>query len=224
MVRNFLKVTVFPCMLGILLFTGSDTETSYTFTAENYRIENADFDFTVPKDSQYAIESVVYKPSPFTPKNYVGFKEAIAFKESQGDYEVVNKFGYMGKYQFGLSTLDLIGIKNPTTFLKNPELQEKAFFLNASRNKWVLRRDITRFSNTWVDGVKITESGILAAAHLAGPGSVKKYLRSGGQDAFKDAFGTSIRSYLKRFSGFDVSYIPQNKKANIKQLEMPSTL
>lgn len=224
MVRNFVKVTVLPCMLGILLFTGSETNTTYTYTTENYLISNADFDFTVPVEAFNSLEKTSYKPSPLTPKNYVGFKEAIAFKESQGDYEVVNKFGYMGKYQFGVSTLDLIGIKNPTTFLKNPELQEKAFFLNASRNKWVLRRDIARYSNTWIDGVKITESGILAAAHLAGPGSVKKYLRSGGQDGFEDAFGTSIRSYLKRFSGYDVSYIPQNRKAHIKQLDLPKNL
>lgn len=223
MVRNFVKVTVLPCMLGILLFTGSETDSTYTYTTENYLIADADFDYTVPIEAPEIIDKT-YNPSPLAPKNYIGFKEAIAFKESQGDYQVVNKFGYMGKYQFGVSTLDLIGIKNPATFLKNPELQEKAFFLNASRNKWVLRRDIVRYSGTWIDGVKITESGILAAAHLAGPGSVKKYLRSGGQAAFEDAFGTSIRSYLRRFSGYDVSYIPQNKEAHIKQLELPKNL
>ena len=44
--------------------------------------------------------------------SYVGFKEAIAFKESQEKYTVVNSFGYLGKYQFGASTLKLIGIYN----------------------------------------------------------------------------------------------------------------
>lgn len=224
MVRNFLKVAVLPCMLGILMLTGSETDKTYTYTSENYLLADADLDYTVPAEAFEIIEELSYKPAPLTPRNYLGFKEAIAFKESQGDYGVVNEFGYMGKYQFGISTLDLLGIKNPATFLKNPELQEKAFFLNASRNKWVLRRDIARYSNTWMDGVKITESGILAAAHLAGPGSVKKYLRSGGQEGFEDAFGTSIRSYLKRFSGYDVSYIPQNKTAHIKQLKVAKNL
>ena len=61
-------------------------------------------------------------------RSYVGFKEAIAFKESQGKYTVVNSLGYLGKYQFGASTLKLIGISNSSSFLKNPKLQEKAFW------------------------------------------------------------------------------------------------
>ena len=69
----------------------------------------------------------------------------------------------------------MIGIYNPKAFLNNPILQEKAFEANASRNKWILRRDIKRSVGKKVNGVLITESGILAAAHLAGPGSVKKY-------------------------------------------------
>ena len=53
----------------------------------------------------------------------------------------------------------------------------------------------------------VTESGILAAAHLSGPGNVKKYLRSSGRLKFKDAFGTSIESYLISFSKYDLSNI-----------------
>ena len=109
---------------------------------------------------------------------YVAFKEAIAFKESQGNYAAVNTLGYLGKYQFGVTTLELLGIKNPDLFLKSPVLQEKAFLANTKRNKWVLRRDIKRFVGKKIDGILVTESGILAAAHLAGPGNVKRYLRS----------------------------------------------
>ena len=54
---------------------------------------------------------------------------------------------------------------------------------------------------------------MLAAAHLAGPGNVKKYLRSGGTLQFNDAFGTSIKYYLKKFSGYDTSFIVANKRA-----------
>ena len=36
---------------------------------------------------------------PYLQKNFVGFKEALAFKESQGKYRVVNTLGYLGKYQ-----------------------------------------------------------------------------------------------------------------------------
>jgi len=151
-------------------------------------------------------------------KSYVGFKEALAFKESQGNYFTVNDFGYLGKYQFGKETLKLIGIYSPNQFLYNPELQEKAFMANLERNKWVLRRDIERFVGKRINGIEITESGILAAAHLAGPGSVKKYLRSYGQNGFSDAFGTSINNYMKRFSGYDTSIVKPNKKARVPKV------
>ena len=135
---------------------------------------------------------------PFTGRYFIGFKEALAFKESGGDYSSVNTYGYLGKYQFGTETLKMIGINNPAKFLKNPRLQEKAFIANAARNKWILRRDIKNFVGKRINGIIVTESGILAAAHLAGPGSVKKYLRSGGTLQFNDAFGTSIKYYLKK--------------------------
>jgi len=146
---------------------------------------------------------------------YVAFKEAIAFKESQGNYAAVNTLGYLGKYQFGVTTLELLGIKNPDLFLKSPVLQEKAFSANTKRNKWVLRRDIKRFVGKKIDGILVTESGILAAAHLAGPGNVKRYLRSYGALDSQDAYGTDILSYMDKFSGFDTSFVKAQKKPKI---------
>ena len=140
-------------------------------------------------------------------QSFVGFKEALAFKESRGRYHVVNSFGYLGKYQFGASTLKLLGVYNPSNFLLCPKLQEEAFVVNLKRNKWVLRRDIKRFVGHKIKGTIVTESGILAAAHLAGPGSVKLYLRSDGAIGFKDGFGTDINSYLQKFSAFDTSAV-----------------
>ena len=107
----------------------------------------------------------------------------------------------------------MIGIFDPAEFLINPQLQESAFIANAERNKWILRRDIKNFVGKRINGITITESGILAAAHLAGAGSVKKYLRSGGADVFEDGFGTSIEYYIKKFSGYDTSFLKPNKKA-----------
>ena len=64
---------------------------------------------------------------PFLHRDFVGFKEALAFKESQGKYRAINTLGYLGKYQFGETTLERFRIYNMDAFLKNPELQEKAF-------------------------------------------------------------------------------------------------
>jgi len=143
----------------------------------------------------------------FLGKSFIGFKEALAFKESQGNYSSVNTLGYLGKYQFGANTLKLMGVNDTKLFLENPMVQENIFELNVSRNKWILRRDIKRFVDKKINGVVITESGIVAAAHLAGAGNVKKYLRSYGQMDFSDAYGSTVAYYMKKFGGYDVSQI-----------------
>lgn len=147
-------------------------------------------------------------PSLVLNDSYVAFKEAVGFKESGGDYSAVNRFGYLGKYQFHLNTLKLMGVHNKQLFLQESELQEQAFFWYAARNKWILRKDLRRSVGQQINGIEITESGILAAAHLAGAGNVKKYLRSGGTHSFEDAFGTSIEHYLREFAHYNTSAIP----------------
>ena len=144
---------------------------------------------------------------PFLGSSFLGFKEALAFRESQGNYFIINTLGYIGKYQFGIGTLQLMGVYNTTQFLNDPSLQEKVFHTNIARNKWILRKDIARFEGKRIKGITITESGILAAAHLAGPGNVIKYLRSYGKRDVQDAYGTKISDYLARFSGYDISEV-----------------
>jgi hypothetical protein len=149
--------------------------------------------------------------APFTGKSYVGFKEAVGFKESRNRYHIINTLGYLGKYQFGKSTLRRLKVYNAEKFLKNPEQQERAFKALCSLNKYILRKDIRRSVGNKINGVVITESGILAAAHLGGAGNVKKFLRSNGDTNFSDAYGTSIKYYMKKFSGFDVSSIEADR-------------
>ena len=154
----------------------------------------------------------------FTPSvgnSFIGFKEAVAFKESRGKYHLVNSLGYLGKYQFGRTTLKFFNIHDTKDFLNNPELQEKAFMALCERNKWRLGKEIKRNIGKKINGIVITESGILAAAHLAGAGSVKKYLRSNGKDIFADAYGTNVQHYMKKFAGYDTSFIKPVKHASI---------
>src|SRR4051812_19236474 len=87
-------------------FLTEDTETPQMFPSE--------------KVSDYPASNLIY-----TGKSFTGFKEAIAFKESQGQYKLINSLGYMGKYQFGVSALRAIGINNLSVFLNNPAMQEK---------------------------------------------------------------------------------------------------
>lgn len=152
---------------------------------------------------------------PYNKNGFIEFKEAIGFKESAGKYTRVNKYGYLGKYQFGKETLKLLGVNNTVRFLNTPELQEQAFLVNAKRNKWILRRDIKRFVGKKISGVIITESGILASAHLAGPGNVKRFLRSYGTINTSDAFGSSILKYMKLFSGYDTSVVEAERNPKV---------
>lgn len=212
-IASYLTLTVTICILLFMLFSSNET-----IDLSKYSTNGLTLNYTVKQDLDNKAGALasneVKKPfSPFLEKSFVGFKEALAFKESRGNYFTVNALGYLGKYQFGAETLKLIGIHNPALFLKTPVLQEKAFIANTERNKWILRRDIKNFVGKTINGIFITESGILAAAHLAGAGSVKNYLRSYGIDNFEDSFGTNIEYYMKRFSGYDTSFIKANKKA-----------
>ena len=155
---------------------------------------------------------------PFTGNFFIGFKDAIGFKESQNKYKKINSLGYLGKYQFGMETLKTIGVNNSSTFLNNPKLQERAFIALLAKNKWELKDEIEKYEGSVINGVQVTESGILAAAHLGGVGSVKKYLRNNGKRYFRDAYGTSLRSYMKSFGGYDTSFIVADSNATVESI------
>ncbi len=150
---------------------------------------------------------------PFTGNFFIGFKEALGFKESEGKYKKINSLGYLGKYQFGIETLRSVGIKDSILFLKSPKLQERAFVALLSKNKWILQDIIEKYDGKVVNGILVTESGILAAAHLGGAGSVRRYFKHNGKKFIKDAYGTSIRSYMQAFGGYDTSFIVANVNA-----------
>jgi hypothetical protein len=131
------------------------------------------------------------------------FLDDIGFRESGNRYDITNKWGYMGKYQFGKTTLKGLGFKvTKQEFLNNPQLQEEAMMALLLHNKEKLQKYIDVFDGQTINGMYISESGILAAAHLGGQGSVKRYFKNG--KVFKDGFGTKITSYMDKFSGYDI--------------------
>ena len=136
-------------------------------------------------------------------KNMELFLHDLGHRESGNRYHVVNKFGYMGKYQFGKSTLRTLKIKvTKEAFLNSPDLQEYAMLQNLIYNKKKLQKYIDKYEGQIINEIYITESGILAAAHLGGPGSVRKFFRSG--KIMEDGNGVKITSYLKQFGGYDL--------------------
>ena len=210
-----LKKWIFYSSLTLIIaylssgFKPSDSQNHNRFQSSNQK--EMSYLFPSQEEQDYANLNV-----PFTGKFFIGFKEAVAFKESQGKYHKVNSLGYMGKYQFGVETLATIGIHDSVAFLNSPKLQEKAFVALLSKNKWELKDEIEKYSGKIISGVKITESGILAAAHLGGAGSVKRFLNSNGAKKCKDNYGTSVKSYMKAFGGYETHGIIADNDPKVK--------
>ena len=156
--------------------------------------------------------ALITPPTPTAPKveliikNHSKFLEDLGMRESSGNYKAVNQFGYLGKYQFGRKTLNALGFDEVSNreFLANASIQEEAMFALLLHNKRILRRQIEKYHGQTINGIYITESGILAAAHLAGPGNVKKFFRKGYE--FHDGNGTKMTSYMVKFSDYQLEF------------------
>ena len=138
-------------------------------------------------------------------KSHNKFLDDIGFRESSNNYKAVNQFGYLGKYQFGRKTLNAIGFEEISNyeFLSNPEIQEEAMLALLQKNRHTLRREIKKYVGETINGIYITESGILAAAHLGGAGNVRKFFRKGHE--FEDGNGTKMTSYMIIFSDYNLN-------------------
>ena len=154
------------------------------------------------------IESEIKVPEIIVPeiKDHNKFLDDIGFRESSNNYKAVNQFGYLGKYQFGRKTLNSLGFENVSNreFLENISIQEEAMYALLNHNKKILRRQIQKYHGQTIHGIYITESGILAAAHLAGAGNVRKFFRKGYE--FKDGNGAKMTSYMILFSGYNLEF------------------
>jgi hypothetical protein len=139
---------------------------------------------------------------------YTRFKKTLALYESNNNWKEYNRFGFIGKYQFGKSALNATGFGhislesfkvNPASFSEKD--QEQAIDILLRINESVMKRSISKYVGLIVlDSIHITRMGILAAAHLAGPANVKEFLDSWGEKNLKDRMGTHISDYLYRFS------------------------
>lgn len=163
-------------------------------------------------------------------KTMQDFLTDLGARESGGRYNIINRYGYAGKYQMGeMALVDAgyyrksngkynndwtgiftgkDGVKSISDFLNNPQAQENAQIIY-KKKQWGYLKAVgaDKYVGKVINGYTITQSGLLAGAHLKGAGSVIKYLKSNGKIAEKDAFGTSVETYLKKFAGYDVQKI-----------------
>jgi len=161
------------------------------------------------------------------------FAKKLAGRESGGNQKIVNAQGYMGSYQMGEAALidagyasrngsaydnaniawtGKDGINSTQDFLNNQQAQTNAFNANLSNNwRRAERNGLTQYVGRDINGVTLTESGLLGGMHLK-PAAVKAYFNNGGcipgrGSATNDGNGTCVGEYMKKFSGFDVSSI-----------------
>jgi hypothetical protein len=134
--------------------------------------------------------------------DYVSYKNALGYKESSDNYDAVNSLGYVGRYQIGIAMCKDLGTTRKE-LLESKTLQDKALLASLKINKWRCRKYISKYNNALIKGIVVTESGILAGAHLVGHGNVKKWLRSRGKVNPRDANGMGVEEYVRDFSGFN---------------------
>lgn len=160
------------------------------------------------------------------------FLTDLGERESGGRYNILNKYGYAGKYQMGEAALidagyytkpggkynndwsgkfsGKDGVNSIQDFLNNPAAQENAQIIYKKKQwKYLKAVGADKYVGKIINGYTITPSGLLAGAHLKGAGSVIKYLKSNGQIIEKDGFGTSVETYMKKFADYDISQLIQ---------------
>lgn len=140
------------------------------------------------------------------PSELEKFMYAVGWRESKLNHKVVNSQGMMGKYQFSRTTLR--GLRRditPKQFLSNPHVQDTVMHLYLIENNKLLNNVIKKYDGKVFKGVKVTQSGILAAAHLGGAGSVMNWFKNDSHTGLVDANGTSIREYMIKFGNYSIS-------------------
>lgn len=135
------------------------------------------------------------------------FMERMALRESDNTPTVVNWLGYMGKYQFGPRTLWALGEEFKVTkaeFLNTEPLQDRAMLQYMRDNRYMISDLIDRFDGKWYQGIYITESGLLAGAHLVGSHGLRAWLEGRSGTRIIDAKGTHVRDYVELFSKYSL--------------------
>ena len=112
------------------------------------------------------------------------FQEDLIESESSGDYNIVNKSGFMGAYQFGNARLDDYREATNTKFtnsefVDNKELQDKVFEWHQEDIKeFITEKALNTYIGQKINGVEVTENGLIAVAHLGGNGGMLKFLKT----------------------------------------------
>jgi hypothetical protein len=163
--------------------------------------------------------------------NVDAFLKALFHREAGGNTKIINYAGYIGKYQFGESALIDLGYYEADGTVKNDweghwtgkhGIHKRSDFLGSvvaqdvAAREWVellckrmKKMKLDAFIGQTIKGIRITESGIIAGAHLKGFGNEKnpgvaKFLRSDGVTDPEDGLKTKVSHYVDLFADYDL--------------------
>jgi hypothetical protein len=172
------------------------------------------------------IKSVKYLHDDMVIDRYTlaDFKEFIAKKETGSSpdvvrYAKVNSYGYLGKYQFHIRTVNSLAkggylrYRHVTKekFLEDYDLQEETMNALIVHHLEIFRAwGLDEYVGVEVNDFTITFEGLLAGAHLVGIVALRHYLQNDfslqpfnyrGRKTYKvDANGTTVEDYIKIFN------------------------
>jgi hypothetical protein len=138
------------------------------------------------------------------------FINDLGYRESRNNWLCINTIGCFGEWQFAESTLRYLGFRKITLkkFKTDPSIFPRELQIGALkaliRVNLIYLKDYEYYIGHSIKGITVTKSGMIAASHLGGAGSLMKFLDSKGRINPQDLFGTSVSDYLKNFSSYDL--------------------
>jgi integrating conjugative element protein (TIGR03758 family) len=157
---------------------------------------------------------------------YDDYLVALRAFESGNRPSIVNPFGYAGWYQMGETAMidagyyrrdgtpntndwnpgsftGKNGINSLADFLSSPAKQTQAITdYNQKQWSYITAMRLDQAIGRTINGILITESGLLAGAHLVGIGGLQQFINSNGRIVPKDGNNTPITQYIRNFGGF----------------------
>lgn len=154
------------------------------------------------------------------------YLNALARRESSLNPQAQNAYGYVGLFQMGEAALvdtgyyradgtgandwrgtwtGLGGVTSLQDFKANPAAQAAAVAAYQQRVWGYVRSlGLDTYIGSTVGGVPVTQSGLIAAAHLVGTGNLARFLASNGATVPTDGNGTALTEYLASFGGYSL--------------------
>ena len=163
---------------------------------------------------------------------YADFFTALGKNESGNNYSFVSSLGYLGRFQFGEEALRAVGFYNDdgtwaidfaggwTGKANGMGVYDKQGFLNApavqdaAATAWfskimddVNQLGLRQYEGQWIGGIQISNSGLIAGAHLVGVWALKSFLESGGAVNTRDGYGTPVSEYVSKFGHYETPFM-----------------